>query len=71
MLFKDKTAIGVEFLRNGTMQKVFADKEVVLSAGAIGSPKILLMSGIGPTKHLSEMKVISVGFKCGIHVWFH
>ncbi len=39
---------GVEIRRNGTMMKLGANREVVLAAGAIGSPQILQLSGIGP-----------------------
>lgn len=52
-----KKAIGVEFTRNGTTYIVNAQKEVVLSAGTINSPQILMLSGIGPQKHLEEMKI--------------
>lgn len=50
-------ATGVEFFFNGTRNKVKARKEVILSAGTVGSPKILLLSGIGPAKHLRELEV--------------
>ncbi|KAF8931576.1 hypothetical protein BGZ58_007560 [Dissophora ornata] len=47
-----KVAIGAEFLdTNHEMQRVMAVKEVLLSAGAFGSPHILLASGIGPEPH--------------------
>ncbi|CAB3374224.1 Hypothetical predicted protein [Cloeon dipterum] len=48
---------GVEFVKGGEKQYAMATKEVVLSAGAIGSPHILLLSGIGPQQHLNEIGI--------------
>lgn len=64
------SAVGVEY-RNaaGATQSVFARKEVVLSAGAIGSPHVLLLSGIGPRAELD-----AVGVACKVdaaHVGKH
>ena len=53
VLFKDKRAIGVYIKRQGSMESVHARKEVILSAGAIGSPQILMLSGIGDPEELS------------------
>ena len=47
----------MQFVKNGRLHKVKASKEVILSAGAIGSPQLLMLSGIGPRKHLEELKV--------------
>ncbi|XP_059607623.1 glucose dehydrogenase [FAD, quinone]-like [Phlebotomus argentipes] len=44
-------------LRGQTELKAFANKEVILSAGAINSPQILMLSGIGPANHLQEMEI--------------
>jgi choline dehydrogenase len=57
ILFKNNRAIGVEFKRNGTMHTVYAKREVIISAGAVGSPRLLLLSGIGPREHLEEMGI--------------
>ena len=48
IIFKDKKVTGVEFTRKGTDKTVFVKKELILSAGAIDSPKLLMLSGIGP-----------------------
>lgn len=47
VLFEGDSAIGVEFSVAGETRTAFADAEVIVSAGAIGSPKILLLSGLG------------------------
>ncbi|XP_064627624.1 glucose dehydrogenase [FAD, quinone]-like [Lineus longissimus] len=57
VLFDGKTATGVQFVRNGTKVEVMAQKEIILAAGAIGSPHLLLLSGIGPKKHLQDVGV--------------
>ena len=53
----NKRAVGVEFNRNEEKYVVKATKEVVVSAGAINSPQLLMLSGIGPKKHLQDLKI--------------
>jgi choline dehydrogenase len=51
-------ATGVEYLAgDGTSQVVAARIEVVLSAGAVGSPQLLMLSGIGPREHLESLGI--------------
>ncbi|XP_070540936.1 alcohol dehydrogenase [acceptor]-like isoform X2 [Ptychodera flava] len=57
IVFEDKKAKSVELLKNGKKVKVNVDKEVILSGGAIGSPQILMLSGIGPRDHLEALKI--------------
>ena len=52
-----KRAIGVEYIRDGRLRQVYANKEVILSTGAIGPPQILILSGVGPKQHLEELGV--------------
>ena len=57
---KDKKARGVYLIRNGRKQYIRASKEVILSAGAINSPQILMLSGIGPKDHLTEHGITTI-----------
>ena len=50
-------AVGVTFLQRGQRVTAHAQKEVILSAGAVGSPQILMISGIGPAAHLQELGI--------------
>lgn len=52
-----KRATTVEFVKNGKAQNVTVGREVVVSAGAIGSAKLLMLSGIGPKQHLTELGI--------------
>lgn len=57
VLFEGTRATGIEYLKNGKLEQVKADKEVILSAGAIGSPQILQLSGIGPKELLDKLQI--------------
>ncbi|MGX1498164.1 choline dehydrogenase [Labrenzia sp. MBR-25] len=70
ILFDGKRATGVELLNGETL---FASREVILAAGAIGSPQLLQVSGIGPGKLLSELgiPVIHANDNVGSHLQDH
>jgi choline dehydrogenase len=48
---------GVVYLQNGEHQTAFADAEVLLAAGSYNSPKLLMLSGIGPADHLKGLGI--------------
>ena len=52
LILEGRRAVGVRYRRNGQVKELRARREVILSAGAIGSPQLLQLSGIGPGDHL-------------------
>jgi len=56
-LDENKKAIGVSYTRHGASRYVAANKEIIVSGGAYESPKLLLLSGIGPADHLASVGV--------------
>lgn len=54
ILLEGKRAVGVEYLQDGQKRELRAAREVLLSAGALQSPQLLMVSGIGPAGHLHE-----------------
>ncbi|MFT5113104.1 MAG: choline dehydrogenase [Parasphingorhabdus sp.] len=57
VVVNNKRATGVEFDHGGRRKIIEAEKEVILSGGAINSPQTLLLSGIGPADHLREQGI--------------
>src|SRR4051794_23590403 len=57
VLVEGGRATGIEYLKGGRRQVAHADREVVLSGGAINSPQLLMLSGIGPADHLRSVGV--------------
>lgn len=54
VLFSGNCAIGVECQTGAGSQRILSRHEVILSAGAIGSPKLMMLSGVGPANHLAQ-----------------
>jgi len=59
ILIENKRAVGVEYHSGGGVKQSYASSEILLTSGAIGTPKLMMLSGIGPAAHLS-----SVGIDC-------
>lgn len=57
ILFNGSEAIGVQFMKDNTIHAAYNSKEVLLSAGTVGSPHILLLSGVGPSEQLSKFGI--------------
>ena len=57
IVLEGKRAVGVEVAASGGAEIIRAEREVLVASGAIGSPKLLLQSGIGPAEHLTSAGV--------------
>jgi choline dehydrogenase len=57
VLIEGGRAVGVSYRRQGRDETARAEAEVILAAGAIGSPQLLMLSGIGPADHLREQGI--------------
>ena len=66
LIFSGRTATGVQYRQDGTTRTAACRGEVILSAGAIGSPQILLLSGVGPGADLQALGVPTVLDRSGV-----
>lgn len=73
VLVEQGRATGVEYLADGSRRTVTARREVVLSGGAVNTPQLLMLSGIGPAKHLrhSGIDVVADAAEVGSHLADH
>jgi choline dehydrogenase len=55
--FEGQRAIGVTYLQRGVQQSVKAGREVILAGGAVNTPQLLMLSGIGPAQHLRSLGI--------------
>ncbi len=66
VVIEDGRATGVEIERGGKVEVIRARREVILAASSINSPKLLMLSGIGPAKHLTEHGIDVVADRPGV-----
>jgi choline dehydrogenase len=71
LLFDGKRCIGVEYSQDGELKTAYAHREVIVSAGAIESPKLLLLSGIGQPSQLREFDIPVIADVPGVGENFH
>jgi choline dehydrogenase len=57
ILIEHGRAVGVSYEQNGQLKEAYAAAEVIVTAGGIGSPRLLLLSGIGPASHLRSVGI--------------
>ncbi|XP_065172988.1 glucose dehydrogenase [FAD, quinone]-like [Atheta coriaria] len=60
VIIENGTATGVEVMINDKPIKVYAKNEVIVSSGAINSPKLLMLSGVGPKEHVESFGIPSI-----------
>ena len=66
VLIEGGRAVGVRYIHRGTEHDVRVQSEVILSGGAVNSPQLLMLSGIGPADHLREHGVAVVADSPGV-----
>jgi choline dehydrogenase len=71
LVFEGKRVTGVHWRQNDQLRSAKSRGEVIMAAGAIGSPQILMLSGIGPAAHLSEFGIPLVLDKPGVGANLH
>ena len=57
VVFDGTRAVGIEYSQGGTVQRADAAREVILAAGAVGSPHLLQLSGVGAPEHLGRVGI--------------
>ncbi len=66
IVIKDGRATGVQIERKGKSETIHANSEVILAASSLNSPKLLMLSGIGPAAHLAENGIDVVADRPGV-----
>ena len=72
VIFDERKAIGVDLVRDNRKNRVYVNKEVIVSAGALGSPQLLLLSGIGPKDDLKKLNIpVVADLQVGKNLQYH
>jgi choline dehydrogenase len=71
--FHEKRAIGVEYIKNGILKKVNSRNDIILSSGAVNSPQLLQLSGIGNPEELQKLgiQIVSESLEVGRNLRDH
>ena len=64
--FDGERAVGVEYEHEGERKRADAEEEVILCGGAVNSPQLLMLSGVGPADHLAEHGIDVVADRPGV-----
>ncbi|MBK3661001.1 GMC family oxidoreductase N-terminal domain-containing protein [Bradyrhizobium diazoefficiens] len=57
VVIENHKPVGVEFRSRNEISRAYANREIIISGGAFGSPHLLLLSGVGPGQHLQDMGI--------------
>jgi choline dehydrogenase len=66
VIVEGRKAVGLEYIRDGKREQVRATREIVIASGVIDSPKLLMLSGIGPADHLKSHGIAVVADVPGV-----
>lgn len=66
VIIENQRAVGVEITRRGKVETIRARREVIIAASSINSPKLLMLSGIGPAAHLKEHGINVIADRPGV-----
>jgi choline dehydrogenase len=66
VVMENGRAVGVEIERGGQVQMIRANAEVILAASSLNSPKLLMLSGVGPAAHLAEHGIEVIADRAGV-----
>ncbi|KAG1651735.1 Oxygen-dependent choline dehydrogenase [Nymphon striatum] len=66
IVIKNGEAKGVQISRRGKTEIISANREVIIAASSINSPKLLMLSGIGPAEHLAEHNIDIIADRAGV-----
>lgn len=71
LMLENSRCVGVEYIDNGQRRTARADREVIVCCGAIESPKLLMLSGIGNAEHLNKLGIPVIVDLPGVGENFH